>query len=65
LSGFSDHSGKPFLGIDAISRGCKLLEVHFKVDGIDAGLDLPACLTVDELRLVCEARDYYAERRAA
>lgn len=60
--GFSDHSGAPFLGIDAISRGCKLLEVHFMVDPIDAGPDLPACLTVDELKLICEARDYYANR---
>lgn len=60
--GFSDHSGKPFLGIDAIARGCKLLEVHYMIDRIDAGPDLPACLTVDELKLVCEARDYYANR---
>jgi N,N'-diacetyllegionaminate synthase len=63
--GFSDHSGKPFLGVDAISRGCRLLEVHFMTDPLDAGPDLPACLTVDELRLVCDARDYYAERKAA
>jgi N-acetylneuraminate synthase len=63
--GFSDHSGKPFLGIDAISRGCKLLEVHFMIDPIDAGPDLPACLTIDELKLVCQARDYYAERKTA
>jgi N,N'-diacetyllegionaminate synthase len=64
--GFSDHSGKPFLGIDAISRGCKLLEVHFMIDLIDAGPDLPACLTLDELKLVCRARDYFnAERVAA
>jgi len=63
-SGFSDHSGKPFLGIDAITRGCELLEVHFMVDPTDAGPDLPACLTVDELRLICDARDYYAERAA-
>lgn len=65
VHGFSDHSGAPFLGIDAISRGCKLLEVHFMIDPVDAGPDLPACLTLDELKLVCEARDYYAERKAA
>ena len=63
--GFSDHSGAPFLGIDAIARGCKLLEVHFMIDPIDAGPDLPACLTLDELKLVCQARDYYSERKAA
>lgn len=33
-------------------------------DPVDAGPDLPACLTLDELKLVCEARDYYAERKA-
>jgi len=63
--GFSDHSGKPFLGIDAISRGCKLLEVHYRIEDVDAGPDLPACLTWDELKLVCEARDYHARRKAA
>jgi sialic acid synthase SpsE len=62
--GFSDHSGKPFLGIDAIARGCKLLEVHFMLEHTDAGPDLPACLTLEELDLVCQARDYYAKRTA-
>ena len=38
---------------------------RLKLDDISAGPDLPACLTVDELKLVCQAREYYAERRAA
>jgi len=55
--GFSDHSGTPWRAIDALARGCKLIEVHFFVDPNDAGPDLPASLTVEELKLVCEARD--------
>lgn len=63
--GFSDHSGQPFFGIDAIAHGCKLLEVHFGIDVMDTGPDTPACLTVEELKLICAARDFYAERRVA
>lgn len=59
LRGFSDHSGASFLGIDAIRRGCKLIEVHFYRNEIDAGPDLPACLNPTQLKLLCEARDYY------
>lgn len=62
--GFSDHSGKPFLGIEAISDGCPMLEVHYMIDRLDAGPNLPACLSVQELKLLCQARDYYANRRA-
>jgi len=58
--GFSDHSGHPFNAVDAISRGCKILEVHYRIDRIDAGPDLPATLSLDELALVCRARDHYA-----
>jgi sialic acid synthase SpsE len=62
--GFSDHSGTPWRAIDAISRGCKLVEVHFCIDPLDAGPDLPASLNPDELKLVCEARDAFAELRS-
>lgn len=62
--GFSDHSGTPWRAIDAISRGCSLIEVHFYIDEIDAGPDLPASLNLDELKLVCEARDAFAELRS-
>lgn len=60
--GYSDHSGRPFNSIDAISRGCALVEVHYRINRVSAGPDLPATLSVDELRLVCEARNYYANR---
>ncbi|KKN52513.1 hypothetical protein LCGC14_0612020 [marine sediment metagenome] len=55
--GFSDHSGTPERAIDALSRGCKLIEVHFYIDRLDAGPDLPASLNLDQLKTVCEARD--------
>lgn len=61
--GFSDHSGTPWRAIDAISRGCKLIEVHFYIDETDAGPDLSASLDLDELKLVCDARDAFAELR--
>ena len=63
-TGFSDHSGTPWRAIDAISRGCKLIEVHFYIDPLDAGPDLPASLNLDQLKLVCEARDAFAELRS-
>ena len=62
-SGLSDHSGTPWRAIDAIARECKLIEVHFYINVEDAGPDLPASLSLDELKLVCEARDNFAELR--
>lgn len=61
--GFSDHSGTPWRAIDAISRGCRLIEVHFHLDERDAGPDLPASLTLDELKLVCQASHEFAALR--
>jgi N-acetylneuraminate synthase len=63
--GFSDHSGAPWRAIEAISRGCKLVEVHFYDDPADAGPDFPASLTVDQLKMVCDARDAFAGRPVA
>ena len=61
--GFSDHSGTPWRAIDAIWRGCRIVEVHYHLDERDAGPDLAASLTLDELKLVCAARDAFAELR--
>lgn len=55
LPGFSAHSPTPDLAIDAIKRGCKLVEVHFYIDPTHAGPDLPASLTLDGLRAVANA----------
>lgn len=55
--GFSDHSANPDRAIDAMQRGCKLIEVHFYVRAEDAGPDRPASLTMDQLKQVTYARD--------
>ena len=55
--GFSDHSGNPERAIEAIRRGCKLIELHFYVDPEDAGPDLPASISIDQFKTVCKARD--------
>jgi sialic acid synthase SpsE len=61
--GFSDHSGEIFLGIDAIARGCPLLEVHIYNGWPDeAGPDKPASISQFDLGTICDARDYYYER---
>jgi N,N'-diacetyllegionaminate synthase len=60
LTGFSDHSGDPWRAIDAISRGCQLIEVHFYLDQLHAGPDLRASLTIEDLSLICRARDAFA-----
>jgi len=57
--GFSDHSGTPWRAIDAIARRCKLLEVHFYLDPLHAGPDLKASLTIEDLELICTARDHF------
>ena len=54
-----------------VSASCAITELHnadsrtatgnFYIDEEDAGPDLPASLTLDELKLVCEARDAFAE----
>ncbi len=61
--GLSDHSGTIWPGLDAMARGCPMLEVHFAIDKDDAGNDAPVCLTVDQLKLLCEARDAFAALR--
>lgn len=61
--GLSDHSGTIWPGLDAMARGCPMLEVHFAIDKADAGNDSAVCLTVDQLKLLCEARDAFAEMR--
>ena len=62
--GFSDHSGMPALAIDAMRRGCRLVEVHFFIASEDAGPDVPASLTVQQLKEVTAVRDEIAAAHA-
>ena len=64
LTGLSDHSGTVWPGLDAMARGCPMLEVHFAVPEFDAGNDAPVCLTIDQLKLLCEARNGFAALRS-
>jgi N-acetylneuraminate synthase len=59
-TGFSDHSANPWRAIDAMARGCKLIEVHYYIDPLHAGPDFPASLSIEDLELVCKARDNFA-----
>ncbi len=61
MPGFSDHSGLACRATDAIALGCKLVEVHFYILPEDAGPDLPASLDLSDLKLVCDARDAFAD----
>lgn len=59
FDGLSDHSGTIWPGLDAIYHQAKFLEVHVKLPGCDMGNDEPVCLTMDQLKLLCNARDAY------
>lgn len=61
-SGFSDHSGTVWPGLDAISRGCPLLEVHFAIGEFE-GPDRAVSLNAEQLKLLCEHRDAVAQMR--
>jgi sialic acid synthase SpsE len=60
FEGLSDHSGSVWPGLDAVLGGVDFLEVHFATDLTNAGRDRAVCLTPNELRLLCEARDAFA-----
>ena len=55
--GLSDHSGSVFPGLAALARGANILEVHLTFHRGMFGPDVPASLTIDELRMLCTMRD--------
>jgi len=63
-AGLSDHSGTVFPSLAALARGADLLELHITLDRRMFGPDVPASLTVEELKLVTQARDAFAEMDA-
>lgn len=60
--GLSDHSGTPWPAMDALSRGAKIIEVHF---GDKEGPDAAVNLTFEELKLICDFRSALKEMRGA
>jgi N,N'-diacetyllegionaminate synthase len=53
-AGLSDHSGTIWPGVAAIALGCQILEVHITFSREMFGPDVPASITIDELRRLVE-----------
>jgi N-acetylneuraminate synthase len=62
-AGLSDHSGSVFPGLAALAQGADLLEVHLTLTRRAFGPDIPVSLTVEELALLCHARDSFHTMR--
>lgn len=62
-TGYSCHSAEEFLAIDALSRGCRIVEVHFHHARWLAGPDEPVTKNADQLMTICRARNYYDRQR--
>jgi len=58
ITGLSDHSGKIYPSIAAISYGASILEVHLTFSKKAFGPDISSSLDPDEFQMVVEARDY-------
>lgn len=65
FAGLSDHSGTVWPGLEAIFGGAEFLEVHFRTQDVDSGPDSPVCLHLDQLKLLCDARDAFAQMKGA
>jgi N-acetylneuraminate synthase len=57
--GLSDHSGSIFPGLAAMAHSADLLEVHVTFDRRMFGPDVVASVSLDELRLLVEARQAF------
>jgi N,N'-diacetyllegionaminate synthase len=58
--GLSDHSGSIFPGLAALARGLDILEVHATIDRRLFGPDVKASLTIDEIRILVEAKHAFS-----
>ena len=54
-TGFSDHSGKSFVGIAAAAIGAEILEFHVVFDKQMFGPDAKASLTIDEVKYLVQS----------
>jgi N-acetylneuraminate synthase len=52
--GFSDHSGKIFAGLAAVSWGASIIEVHVALSKKMFGPDVSSSLTIDELETLSD-----------
>jgi N,N'-diacetyllegionaminate synthase len=58
-AGLSDHSGSVFPALAAMARGADLIEAHVVFDKRMFGPDTPASLTVEDFKLLVQARDAF------
>lgn len=59
--GLSDHSGTMFPSLRALAAGASIIEVHITFDKRMFGPDVPASVTMEDLKIICQARDaFYA-----
>jgi N-acetylneuraminate synthase len=63
--GLSDHSGTIFPGLAAATLGCDVLEVHVALSREMFGPDVPASITTNELRVLCEGIRFIETMRAS
>lgn len=61
-AGLSDHSGTPWPAIEALAADARYIEVHLKLD--EDGVDAQSSVTPEQLKLICEARDAFAQMRS-
>lgn len=58
-AGLSDHSGSIFPALAAMALGADIIEVHVVFDKRLFGPDVLASITVDDLKIVTDARDAF------
>ena len=57
--GLSNHSGSIWPSIYALALGCKIIEVHIKLNDFAFGPDTSSSLSINHLKEIVEARDAF------
>jgi len=58
--GLSNHSGSVWPSIYAVALGAKIIEVHIKLNDFAFGPDTSSSLSVEQLKMLVEARDAFS-----
>ena len=64
-SGLSDHSGTIFPSLAAVTLGARVVEIHVTMSRQMFGPDVPASVTPEELRGLCDGARYVAKALAS
>lgn len=62
--GLSDHSGSILPSLAAMAQGADIIEAHIVFDKRMFGPDTPASLTMDEFKLLTQARDAFHKMKS-